>query len=413
MSAPQAGPDRPTVSPELRVAADWTWRLLVVAAGVVGLLRVLGEFSELLIPLLVALLLTALLHPLVERLARGRTPRALATFGAMLLLIAVVAGLFALVGQQAASGFPDLRDQSVAGLSELQRRLADSPLHLTNSAINNYIDRIEQAAKDNRGVLLSGALGVASTATRLLEGLFIVLFSTFFFLHSGSRIWAWVLRVLPSGARRPLDDAGRSGWVTLVHYVRATLIVAVVDGVGVGVGAAVLGVPLPVPLGVVVFLGAFIPVVGALLTGIVAILVALVSQGVGIALLMLLVVLLVNQIEAHGLQPFLLGRAVSVHPLAVILGIAAGNVVAGIVGALFAVPLIAVGNTMITSLAGRHADPGEEAAAAPEPLAPDRPGPTDPEDDAGPDAHGSADAPTEREPAAARHTRAGAGRLDG
>ena len=374
------------VTPAVRVASEWTWRLLVIALGVYALIRLVSDFSELLVPLLVSMLLAALLHPLVELLTRRGLPRALATLLSMLLLVLVLVGLFALVGQQAASGFTDLRDQAVAGLDDLQKRLADSPLHLSSTALDDLVTKAEDAAQNNRGVILSGALGVASTATRLAEGAFIVLFATFFFLSSGRGIWAWLLRLMPRGAQRPLDDAGRSGWVTLTHYVRATLIVAVVDGLGVGIGAAVLGVPLAIPLGVVVFLGAFIPVVGALLSGIVAVLVALVAQGPYVALAMLAVVLVVQQVEAHGLQPFLLGRAVSVHPLAVILSIAAGAGIAGIPGALFAVPLVAVTNTMVTSIA-RHGspqtDPGEQVADEQAPMSPDRPPATDVEAEAG------------------------------
>lgn len=376
-----------SVNPAVRVASDWTWRLLVIALGLVGIVRLLAGFADILVPILVSLLLAALLHPLVGLITRARVPRPVAALACVLLTLLLVAALFTLVGQQTARGFSDLRTQAVAGASDLQQRLADGPLHLSSTALSDAVRRAEASASSNRGALLSGALGVASTATKIAEGLFITLFSTFFFLSSGHRIWAWLLRLLPAGAREPLDEAGRSGWVTLSYYVRATLVVAVVDGLGVGIGAALLGVPLAVPLGVVVFLGAFIPVVGALLSGILAVLVALVAQGPFIALLMLGVVLVVQQVEAHGLQPFLLGRAVAVHPLAVILSIATGAAVAGIAGALFVVPLVAVGNTMITSVAGRgRSDPGRQLAAEHAPLSPTRPGATIAEhpDDASP-----------------------------
>ena len=227
--------------------------------------------------------------------------------------------------------------------------------------------------------MISGALGAATTAGHLVEGFFITLFATFFFLASGRRIWSWLLRLLPRRSHTPVDDAARASWITLSQYVRATLLVALIDGIGIGVGAAVLGVPLAVPIGVLVFLGAFIPIVGALLTGALAVLVALVAQGPFVALLMLGVVLAVQQLESHVLQPFLLGRAVSVHPLAVILAIAAGATLAGIVGALFAVPAAAVTNTFIKSLAARGHPPAESTEPeADEPLADDPP-PTDPE----------------------------------
>lgn len=378
-----ASADGLVVTPAVRVASEWTWRLLVISFGVYALVRLLSEFAEILVPVLIALLVSALLHPLVELMTRRRLPRALSALLSILLLVVLVAALFALVGQQAVTGFGDLRDQAVAGLDDLQRRLAESRLHLSSTALSDLVTQAENAAQANRGILVNGALGVASTATRIAEGLFIVFFSTLFFLSSGRGIWAWVLRLMPRGARLPLDQAGRSGWVTLTHYVRATLIVATVDGLGVGIGAALLGVPLAIPLGVVVFLGAFIPVIGALLSGVVAVLVALVAQGPVVALAMLGVVLVVQQVEAHGLQPFLLGRAVSVHPLAVILAITAGAGVAGIPGALFAVPLAAVANTMVTSIAryGQSVDdPGEQVAGEDAPLSPGRPEATDLQD---------------------------------
>ena len=370
----------PVVTPGVRTASEWTWRLGVIAIGLYGLSRIFAEFSHILVPVLVALLLAALLHPVAERLT-GRIPHPLAALTALLGTLLLVAGLFALVGQQAASGFPELRSQAVTGLGQVQDWLSTGPLHLPSDALSRYVTRAEGAVSANQSAVVSGAPGVASTAVRFAEAFFITLFSTFFFLSSGQRIWAWLLRMLPRAAQAPLDDAARSGWVTLSHYVRATLIVAVVDGVVVGTGAALLRVPLALPLGVVVFLGAFVPVVGALVTGALAVLVALVAQGPVVALAVLAIVVAVNQLEAHVLQPFLLGRAVDVHPLAVILAIAAGAGLAGVLGALFAVPTVAVANTMITSLAGRRDDPGERIARDEAPLAPDKPPATDPDPD--------------------------------
>src|SRR3954469_1573353 len=215
----------------------------------------------------------------------------------------------------------------------------------------------------NTGRLLTGALGVASTAADVLSGLFIALFSTFFFLSTGATIWAFVVRLFPRGARPRVEGAAVRAWATLTAYVRATVIVAAVDAIGIGVAAAILGVPLAVPIGVLVFLGAFVPIVGAFVTGVVAVLVALVSHGPVVALIMLGVVIAVQQLEAHVLQPFLLGRAVEVHPLAVILGIGAGVLGAGIVGALCAVPLVPVAKVVSVSL--REGGGGRDQNAPP------------------------------------------------
>lgn len=388
LEAPAPGATTPVwVAPGVRLASEWTWRVGVIALGLYGLSLVFREFSNIFVPLVIALLLAALLHPLVDRLA-SVIPRGLAALAVLLGTLVFVIGLFTLVGQQASSGFPELRDQAVAGLDEVRNWLRTGPLNIDADTLSGYVSQAEEAASANQSTLVSGALGVASTATHLAEGFFIALFATFFFLSSGHRIWAWLLRIGPERAQVPVDDAARSGWVTLSHYVRATLLVALIDGIGIGVGSALLGVPLALPLGVLVFLGAFIPIVGALVTGVLAVLVALVANGPVIALAVLGVVLLVQQIESHVLQPFLLGRAVSVHPLAVILAIAAGATVAGIVGALFAVPAAAVANTVISSLAGRRGDdPGEQVAAEGEPLAPDLPPATD--TDETPDPQGS------------------------
>ena len=389
LQLPSTPPDRSSltpsgvaasVSPGVRIASEWTWRLGIVAVGIYLLSRVFAEFADILIPVMVALLLTAVLYPAVVTLA-AVMPRGLASFIALIGTLLVVVALFALVGQQTVNGFPELRDQAVQGLTKVEDWLATSPLHLSSAKLSTYVNQAGSAASNNKSTIVTGALGVASTASHLAEGFFITMFSTFFFLYSGQRIWAWLLRMLPRAARSPLDDAARSGWVTLTHYVRATLVVAFVDGVGIGAGAALLGVPLALPLGVIVFLGAFIPVVGAVLTGLLAVLVALVANGPFIALAVLGVVIAVNQLEAHVMQPFLLGRAVSVHPLAVILAIAAGASLAGIVGALFAVPVAAVANTMISSLAGGpDEDPGEAVARDDAPLAPDEPEETDVDD---------------------------------
>jgi predicted PurR-regulated permease PerM len=365
------------VTPGVRVASEWTWRLGVIALGIYALSLLFREFSNIFVPLVISLLIAALLHPLVDWLGRV-IPRGLAALVALLGTLAFVVGLLTLVGQQATSGFPQLRDQAAAGLDEVRTWLRTGPLNIDASTLAGYVNSAEDAASANQSTIVSGALGAASTATHLAEGFFIALFATFFFLSSGHRIWAWLLRMFPRRGQEPLDDAARSGWVTLSHYVRATVLVAFIDGVGIGVGAALLGVPLALPLGVLVFFGAFIPIVGALITGALAVLVALVANGLVTALLVLGVVLLVQQVESHVLQPFLLGKAVNVHPLAVILAIATGAALAGIVGALFAVPAVAVANTMITSLANRgRGDPGKQIAEEDAPLAPDEPPRTD------------------------------------
>jgi predicted PurR-regulated permease PerM len=268
----------------------------------------------------------------------------------VLLTLTVVAGLIALIGQQIIIGFPSLRDQAGAGLADLQDRLAASPLRLTSDQVNNFVAQTTEKLRADSTQLLSGALQVTSRAADIGTGFFIILFSSYFFLSGGDRIWSWLIGLFPRAVRHRVHVAGTLAWSTLTSFVRATVIVALVDGIGVGVVAWILGIPLPIPLGVLVFLGAFVPIVGALVSGSAAVLVALVAQGPVAALFMLLGVLAVQQLESHVLQPFLMGRAVRIHPLAVILGIAAGVLLAGIAGALFAVPVIAVTNVVVSYL---------------------------------------------------------------
>ncbi|GAB3684048.1 AI-2E family transporter [Angustibacter aerolatus] len=346
-----------TVPWAMRVAVAWSWRLILVCAAVYLLLRVVASYLVVVAPVLIAVLLVALIKPLADGLERVRVRRGLGSLATVLLVLLVVSGLFTLVGTQIASGFSDLQDQAVAGLGEVQRWVNGPPLRISTTQLNEYGRTFQQSLADSRSELVSGALEATSTAGHVVTGLFLTLFSAYFFLAQGDQIWAFLVRLLPKPAQLPFDEAMRHGWVTLTAFVRATIVVAFTDAVGIGLGAALLGVPLAVPLGVLVFIGAFIPVIGALISGSVAVLIALVAVGPVKALLMLGVVILVQQLESHVLQPFLLGRAVSVHPLAVILGIATGALSAGIIGALFAVPLIAVGNTVVQSLAGRTPAP--------------------------------------------------------
>lgn len=361
-----------TVPKGLQVATAWSWRLLVIGGLIYVLLRLAGALQVLVVPLLVALLVVALVKPLADGLARTRLPLGAAALLTMVAVLVLLSGLLTLVGTELASGFPELASQATAGLTEVERWLNGPPLNLTTSQLTQYLQTAQANLTGSQDGLLSGALAATATAGHVVTGTFIAIFATYFFLAQGNVIWAWVVRLLPRPAREPVDRAGRRGWVTLTAFVRATILVALADAIGIGIGAAALGVPLVVPLAVLVLLGAFVPIVGALVSGSVAVLVALVAQGPLTAVLMLAVVVVVQQLESHLLQPFLLGRAVRVHPLAVILSIATGALLAGVVGALFAVPVVAVGNAVFASLAGDDdaADPdaGPLAAPAPPPV---------------------------------------------
>ncbi|WNB85039.1 AI-2E family transporter [Cellulomonas sp. ATA003] len=351
-------PGADVVPPSVRVAAAWSWRVLVIAAGLALLFWLLAYFKVLVVAVAIAVLLAVLLAPVVRLLVDvARFPRVLAVAVAVLGLVAFVVGLVTVAGNSIAEGFGELRAQALAGFDELIDWLSDGPLALTAVQLEDYVGQLSDWATTNSSTLVSGALSVTTTVGHVAAGALITLFCTFFFLHDGGTIWSWLVGLLPRGARRAAHQAGRRGLVTLGGYTRTQILVAFVDAVGIGVGALILQVPLALPLAALVFVGAFIPIVGAVVTGTVAALVALVAQGPVVALLMLGVVLLVQQIEGHILQPLLMGHAVSLHPVAVLLAVAAGSFAAGIVGALFAVPLVAVLNTVILYLHGHDKFP--------------------------------------------------------
>ena len=339
-----------SVSWGIRVTASWAVRMLVIAAAVYLLFRLLSTFGVVTVPVALALLGSALMSPLVGWLQRHGVPRALATLIAMVGGLAVVSGVLTFVIQAFINGLPELQDKVSASISQVQQWLITGPFHLRQEEITQAGNNLTGSLKSHTNELTAGAISTASTVTELLTAGLLTVFTLIFFLHGGREIWEFVIKVVPVRARDAVDVAGHRGFASLVGYVRATVAVAGVDAIGIGIGLGALQVPLALPLAALVFLGAFIPIIGAVLTGIVAVLVALVTKGLVVALIVLGVVLLVQQVEAHALQPLLLGRAVQLHPVAVVLAIAAGTVVGGIIGALLAVPTIAVLNSAIRSL---------------------------------------------------------------
>nr|WP_083672961.1 AI-2E family transporter [Micromonospora sp. CB01531] len=337
----------------LRIAAAWSWRLIVIGLVAWALLKIVGTIRIVIIPLAIALLLSALLAPAVGWLLKARFPRSLATGVVLVGGLAAVVGTLTLVVNEFIAGVPELSDKSSQGVRQIQSWLKTGPLHVSDRQINHYIDEAQKWISGNSKTFTTSALSTAATLAEVLTGTILVLFATFFFLRDGNKIWRFLVRLLPVAARWKVDDAGRASWATLGAYVRATVLVAFIDAVGIGIFLVIFNIPFAFPLAALVFLGAFIPIVGAALSGGVAVLVALVDSGPVTALIILGAVIGVQQLEGHVLQPLIMGRAVAIHPLAVIIGIAAGVVLAGIAGALVAVPLIAVLNTAIRRLAAR------------------------------------------------------------
>ncbi|GIM90970.1 AI-2E family transporter [Paractinoplanes toevensis] len=337
----------------VRIAGAWSWRIILFVAAVYLLLRVVVLLRIVVIPVAVAILLAALFQPVTAWLRRRGMNRSLASGLVLVGALIVVFGGLGLIISTVVGQIDTLGTQFGDGVREVQDWLAKGPLHISQQQVDDAIAQFQQSITANKGRLTTGALNTATTVTELGAGFFLTLFTLFFFLRDGGDIWRFLCRLLPRPARVPTARAGHYSWHTLVSYVHATVLVAFVDAIGIGAGLFILGVPLALPLAALVFLGAFIPVVGATVTGVVAVLVALVTVGPVKALIVLGVVIAVQQLEGHVLQPLIMGRAVALHPLAVILSIASGVVLAGIVGGLVAVPILAVLNTAIRYLA-RH-----------------------------------------------------------
>ena len=358
---PDAGArDDDAVDPFVRKTAGWAWRLLVILAAVLALLWLMERLKVIVVPVALAVILTALLLPAVDWLDRRGAPRGGAVALILLSSFAIFGGIMTFVVSQFVSGLPSLTEQVTRSIDNATQWLIEGPAHLSRAQIDNAGDAAVKALRDNQERLTSGALSTAATLTEIVTGALLMLFALIFLLYGGRTIYSYLTTIVPVRARDRVRDAGRAGFGSLIGYVRATFLVALVDAIGIGTGLAIMGIPLALPLASLVFLGAFIPLVGAVLTGFLAVVVALLAKGFVYALITFGLIIAVQQLEAHVLQPLVMGRAVSIHPLAIVLAISAGAVLAGIVGALLSVPVLAFLNSAIRVLAAP--DPGVEAA---------------------------------------------------
>jgi predicted PurR-regulated permease PerM len=349
-----------SVEPIVRKTAAWAWRLLVILAAVVALLLVVKRLEVIVVPLLLALMLSALLVPLVDWLDKRGAPRGGAVALVLLAGFAILGGIMTFVVSQFIVGVPDLVNEVTRSIDSAKKWLIEGPLHLSRQQIDHAGNSAIQALQNNQEKLTSGALSTAATITEIITAALMMLFTLIFFLYGGRNIWSYVTKIFPTHVRERVSAAGGAGFHSLTGYVRATFLVAFVDALGIGTGLAIMSVPLALPLASLVFLGAFIPLVGAVLSGFLAVIVALLAKGFVYGLITLGLLVAVNQLEAHILQPLVMGRAVSIHPLAIVVAISTGGVLAGIVGALLSVPTVAFLNNASKVLLAK--DP-EEAAA--------------------------------------------------
>lgn len=340
------------------VAAWWSLCLILIAGGVWVLAKVAGSVPVVLIPVAVAVLLAALLSPVTGFLSRrARFPRLAAALATVVGLIAVIVGGISLAAQQVVSDLPQLQSKAMAGIDQIVVWLSEGPLHLDETRMNAVVDKIKTSTSEHSNELASGAFHAGGQIVDVVAGLIITLLALFFFLYEGRKIWTFFARLLPAAARDRVDAAARRGWVSLGAFTHTQALVALINAVCVGVGAAILGLPFVLPIVIIVFIASFVPIVGAIVSGVLPALIALVDNGIWHAVIMVAIVVVVHFVESHVLQPFLMGHAVALHPLAVIVIVASGTYLFGVAGALFAVPVAAALNAGIRYLLGHDMFP--------------------------------------------------------
>lgn len=326
-------------------ASRWALRLLVLGVGIAGLIWLLGKGWSLLLPLLLAILLSAVLWPLAQVL-RAVVPRAVAALVSIVLLIAVVVGIFAALVPNVAEQSGEVADSAIAGLDKVQQWVTGPPLNLGDDQIGNLVNQgIAELQTNAQTIALSVVGGVGTVGARIGSGVvtfLLVLVLTFFCLSDGDRLLPWSRRWLSAEAHRHTTALGTRVWAALRGYILSQAAVALVDAVFIGIGMAIVGVPFALPLAVTIFFAAFIPIVGAVVTGVLAVLVALVTLGWVQALVVLGIVLLVQQLEGNVLQPLLVGKSLALHPAVVIGAVTIGGTLFGITGAFLAVPVTAM-----------------------------------------------------------------------
>lgn len=366
-----ATPPVESVPRSLRVAAALSWRVLVVVAAVLLVVVALIQLRLAVLPVIVALLVATVLMPPLRALRRRGWPALLATWTVILAGVLVLSVAVGLVSQGFISELDELDARVDEGIGEVQQWLTDGPLQLPENALADAVDRGRAFVSENGGVLVGGLTSGARLAAELVAGLLLALVLLFFFLKDGDRIWGWIVGLFPSAQRAHVGEIGRRAWGALSGYVRGTAIVALVDAVLIGIVLAVLGVPLVLPLALLTFLAAFFPLVGAVIAGILAALVALVTEGTTDALIVAAAILVIQQLEGDVLQPIVLGKAVRLHPIAILLALTVGATLGGIIGAFLSVPVAAVGAAVLAY--AREVAPAAPAAAPGAP--PDAPSP--------------------------------------
>ena len=343
----------------LKDAAGWAWRILVIGFLLmqVGLLYQRLELAT--IPLSVAILLTALLRPVQVRLERLRIPRSFAAVLTVLLGLAVLGGVAVFVINRAAAGYDQLVTSVDQIVNDTKDWLVHGPLKLRESSVNGLdVGSLKDFLQGNQGKVVTGVVDAGKTAFETITAVVLTIFLTVFLLYDGPQVWRWLTALFPADRRELVDHVGDRMWDTVSGYITGTFLVASFHGIVIGVTLALVGAPLVAPLAVLVFVGAFIPLIGAIVFGGLAVLVTLVADSPTAAVVVLIVLVVGNQIESHVLQPFVVGRHVSLHPMGIALTLATGALLGGLPGAIFAVPMVAAVNAAVATLRGVPGPPG-------------------------------------------------------
>lgn len=360
VASPGTAPTHEPVPPWLRTAAGWSWRLILVVAGIALVFWAVTQVLIVFVAVFLALVITAVLSPLTDLYDRVM-PRALATAAAILSAVLVVGGLLTYVIVSVAGQWERLAGEFNTGIEQIVGLIENNslPVDLELDTRDQWIDDAASWIQQNSQTLVGRA---AESAGSIVEGVAVVvlaIFCTIFFVASGARMWRWFLDQVPARTRGRWDAVAVAGWYTFSGYTRGIVLVAITNGILAGIFLTIVGVPLAAPLAVLVFIGTFIPIIGAPLAMIIAAVVALAADGPITALVVTLGIAGIGQVEGHVLQPLIMGKQVSLHPVVVALGVTSGTVVGGILGAVIAVPLIAVAWSVFSTL--RTEPPDEEA----------------------------------------------------
>jgi predicted PurR-regulated permease PerM len=341
----------------LQTGAAWSWRLLLLGAAIYLIARILGILYIVVVPCIAALLLTALLQPLTARLRRAGLPGLAATWATLLIAAAVLGGLVLLVTNRVSADYPTMVAEVKHTTTQVESLLSGPPFHVKSSSVKNALNNIPSYLSKHKSLVEGTVVTGGKIAAEFFGGLVLMLFVTFFLIKDGERIWNWLLGAMRTETARRVDRAGHASWLAVVYYMRGTVAVAAIHAIVVGLALWIMGVPLVIPLAVLVFVAAFVPLVGLLVAGTLAILVTLATKGWIDAIVLLGVLIIEDQLEAHLLQPQVVGRVIRLHPLAVILSLAVGGVLAGVPGAVVAIPVVAVITRALPELRRSEPDP--------------------------------------------------------